>query len=780
MIQLNDLLRRSSQERRRMIQTSVYRMLVVIVTVVVIGEAPVYPTIQFDNFGSNICLKESDAKLILHNAEKVVGWSQQSILKSYGNNPSTEWFEKYTSGATVSQSGGTHQPSTYFVINNSNALTPLRPTDFNATIGQVYCPNHVIFRGGEVPVQGFIRLNNGFTILKNASAIFDTWVPIAGGIDLRETGTLILNSPMYLGSSFTFTSGGNIVGNGHSLFLGGDLTLAGTEGYRVIHIKDDLIIDGRGSIFSIEKGAQLFVDTNVSLTLRNMTLRTAVGSVATPAVKLGSLNSYLTLDNVVLALGDDYKLAGGSLFIDNDVAVTGSSAFIYSSPFRSHIAPHSTWYFDCGTTLSIAPITHTLNRTLEELNRPLENDFILMGDATSRLYLNGASLLATTTGLQLTTGTLLVDNKVRFDSHAQRQFVSISKTVPDATTGGFPYWAYWSPDGRFLAVANSSDQTIQIFAFNGFTCELVGQLPTGSDVDSINWSPDGRFIAVANYTAQQLEIFTFAGKGSLRLLGVAPTGGPVNDVTWSPDCRYVAVVNDDPVNTLQIFTFNGETIGLVGTVATQSAPYAVDWSPDGAYLVVANFLSNTGQAFLFMGDTNPLLILTIPTDDGPYDVAISPDGYYAAVACYGGLTVQVFSLVGQIGTSVSPGNTPSGVGWSPTGRYMAVPCDFDNTLSVYQFDPGGTMQLMGVPIATGAGAKFGYFSPNGNHIAVVCSNDDLLQIFDVNYNAQEISQPWSNAINFGNAAKGPGYDLNVRMLSGARVLVTGQVQDDSA
>ena len=764
-----------------MIQTNVLRLLAAVVAIVCISGSSAYPTIIFDNFGSNICLKESDSKLILHNAAKVKGWEQQSIIKSYGNNPSTAWTESYASGVAIGQSDDDHKPSTYFVINNSNAIVPLLPTNFNATIGQRYLAGHVVFHGGEVPVQGFIRFNDGFTVRHNASATWDSWVPVRGGIDLRETGTLILHSPMYLGSGFTFTSGGNIVGNSSTIFMGGDLTLAATGGYRVIHIKNNLVIDGGGSVFNVGSRAQLFVDSNVSLTLRNLTLRTGPLSAATPAVKLGALTSHLTLDNVVFELGSDYRFGGGSLFINNDVMVTGTSAFIYSAPFRSYIASHSTWYFDYGTTLSIAPITHTLNRA-NVLNPSLENDFIVMHDVTSRLFLNGASLLSTTTGLRLTRGTLLLDNKVIMDSHAERQLVGLGKTVPDATTGQFPYWAYWSPDGRYLAVANSSDQNMQIFAFNGTALTLVGQLPTSSDVDSINWSPDGRFIAVANYTAQQLEIFTFSGKGALRRVGITPTTGPVNDVTWSPDCRYVGVVNDDPINTLQIFAFNGETINLVGTVATESAPYAVDWAPDGSYLVVVNYLSNSGQLFAFMGDADPVLVLQLPTDDGPYDVAVSPDGTYAAIACYGGLTVQVFNMAGQIGSSVSPGNTPSGVGWSPTGRYIAVPCDFDNTLSVYQFDPGGTMQLIGSSVACGAGAKFGYFSPDGNHIAVVASTDNLLQLFDVHYGdgIAETTQPWTNAINFGHAVKGPDYDLNVRMLSGARVLVTGQVCDDSA
>jgi WD40 repeat protein len=559
----------------------------------------------------------------------------------------------------------------------------------------------------------------------------------------------------------------------------GDLTLAATGGYRVLHVRNNLIIDGGGSVLDIGNRAQLFVDTNVSLTLRNMTIRNGPHSLATPAIKLGSLTSQLTLDNVNLELGADYKFTGGSLFIANDVVVTGTSAFIYASPYRSYIAPFGTWYFDYGTTLSVAPVTFTLDRSyvLDPLHL---NDFISMPDATARLFLNGASLMTTTTGLRLKQGTLLLDNKVSFNSQAERQLVGLSKIVPDALVAGFPYALAWSPDGRYIAVVNYSAANLQVFSFNGMTLTLVGTIATSGDVDSVEWSPDNRFIAVADYMAQVLEIYSFAGQGALSLVGVAPTAGPLNDVAWSPDCRYVAVVNDNPVNTLQIFAFNGQTINLVGSVATDLAPSAADWTPDGGYIVVVNYQSNTGQIFVVTDPTNPFLYVDVPTDANPYDIHVSPDGLYAAIACYGALTLQIFSPSGEVGSPITVGNTPSGVGWSPTGRYIAVPCNFDNTLSVYRFDPGGTAQLIGVPIATGSGPFAGYWSPDGNAVAVVCSNDNLLQIFTANYGSNTGIQAWSNAINFGDGANGSAYDLNVRMLSGARVLITGQVCDDSA
>ena len=157
----------------------------------------------------------------------------------------------------------------------SNALLPLRPTDLNGTVGLVYKAKNFVFHQGEQLVRGFLRFNDGFTILQNASAVFDTWVTVSGSIDLRETGSLVLNGSLNLGSAFTFTSGGNILGCGHAIIMGGDLTLADTGFVRVLHVRNDLILDGQGKTFIVGDRAQLFVDSNVSLTLRHMTLRTS-------------------------------------------------------------------------------------------------------------------------------------------------------------------------------------------------------------------------------------------------------------------------------------------------------------------------------------------------------------------------------------------------------------------------------------------------------------------------------------------------------------------------
>ena len=231
-----------------------------------------------------------------------------------------------------------------------------------------YHPLHHVFHnnGNAWSIRGWVRFNDGFTVMPLGSVIMDTLVTVSGGFDLRDTGTLILNNDLYLAHNVTLTNGGNIkgqassTGQANTIFMGGDLTLASTTYARTLHITGDwsnsgtsgnLIIDGCGHTLNIGDRAQIFVDQNVTLTLRNMTIKTGALSLNNPAIQLASHGSKLALDNVMFDLGADFHFMQGQLFVHNEVAVTGTSAFVYQSPRPSYITSGATWSFEQGHNL---------------------------------------------------------------------------------------------------------------------------------------------------------------------------------------------------------------------------------------------------------------------------------------------------------------------------------------------------------------------------------------------------------------------------------------------
>ncbi len=104
----------------------------------------------------------------------------------------------------------------------------------------------------------------------------------------------------------------------------------------------------------------------------------------------------------------EYTFSWGHIDVSSKTLdVGGTGTFVYESGEDLEIWYYSTLKLDKGITFSYAPITS---------NR----DGIYMYDETSELYLNGASLRSTTTGLRLTSGTLVIDHKNYFFNEDNR------------------------------------------------------------------------------------------------------------------------------------------------------------------------------------------------------------------------------------------------------------------------------------------------------------------------------------------------------------------------
>ncbi len=78
-------------------------------------------SITFNNLASTIVIKKTDSKLVLQKADEVVGWSEFSITKKFGNDGASSWTGNYYDGVVISQEGS-EDPTTQLIISNSNAL----------------------------------------------------------------------------------------------------------------------------------------------------------------------------------------------------------------------------------------------------------------------------------------------------------------------------------------------------------------------------------------------------------------------------------------------------------------------------------------------------------------------------------------------------------------------------------------------------------------------------------------------------------------------------------
>jgi WD40 repeat protein len=645
-------------------------------------------------------------------------------------------------------------------------------------------------------ISGFVGLTNGFYV--TTTGYWDNYLPLSGELKLRHANSLDLRSDLILTSSTWLTIGSSpydiafFRGNGGSIVLNGPLTIPAN---RTLHIASDTIINGQDNQLLVDANAQIFVDDNVTLTLRNLVLKDRQHALTVPPVRLASHRSKLALDNVVLAPGRDFLFQQGQFFVHNDVQFTGTSAFIYQSPVPSWITSGSCLYFDKGTTFSVAPATftdapYTLKNTYTDCN------FIKMADKNSQLYLNGCSLMTTYTGLRLTQGTVTCDNQVNFDSKATNSLDSYATLYASKTDIGTYIWPIAiSPDGQFIAVGRSNTgANLSVYKRSGTSLTLVGlAVTTGVNIETLDWSQDGRFIAVGGVTGKGFAVYSFNGSSTPTIVGSTVTTDGVTGVHWSPDGKYIAVACYDE-KYVRIYSFDG--IGKPTLVYTSSSigvnGTSVDWSRDGKFIAFTSW--DNIYIFRFNGSTLTQIGNYIDPDFGGIrSVRWSPDNRFISVASGDNLSVNaaIYRFDGTstptiVGASIKAARSAMTNRWSPDGRYIAYGGTITNattgTVQIYQFD-GISRPRKITPIITNSGASMSgiEWSPDSNFIIAGKNNTSTTEgiyVYRIGYINTKQTQSLRNSIVFGDSVKGAAYDVDVNILNGAEIKLTGTMYYD--
>ena len=322
-------------------------------------------TIDFASRSSTIVLRP-DTQITYNNSFDM--WDQQSIVR-YGGYDRPISFYAGTSPLAYSET------PTELIINNSTAI-----------VGEA--EHFKVENGGKLAVWGEITGNTSIVGLGFLNS----------PINLNGSTLNLLSGDLIFSSDTTIASNGYFHLNSYAMVLGGDLTIPNEV---VITVTSSGIIDGKGHRLIFEGDAQLLLDTNVSLTLRNVVLA-GIKDCGSQKTSLGSKRdwrSQLILQNAELQLARDYTFSQGQLYSYEDVVISGSNQFNYTTTNAFFVTPNSTLYLDLDTSFSYGPSINT------------DKDLIKMTDRTSRLYLNGCTLKSTCTGLQLTKGTLVIDHK---------------------------------------------------------------------------------------------------------------------------------------------------------------------------------------------------------------------------------------------------------------------------------------------------------------------------------------------------------------------------------
>jgi WD40 repeat protein len=170
---------------------------------------------------------------------------------------------------------------------------------------------------------------------------------------------------------------------------------------RPLRFKGNCTINGLGNTLYMDTGSELRVDPGASVLFENLTIDNIQGTNIRCFDSLGTI----TLSNVQWQQESTFTFTQGRFIFENDVVISGSQIFSYQSAQQSIIDQFCTLLLDTGMTFSYAPSSNARN-------------LLAMVDVTSQLYLRGATLRSTTTGLQLTKGTLIIEDRCEVQSAA--------------------------------------------------------------------------------------------------------------------------------------------------------------------------------------------------------------------------------------------------------------------------------------------------------------------------------------------------------------------------
>jgi TolB protein len=246
---------------------------------------------------------------------------------------------------------------------------------------------------------------------------------------------------------------------------------------------------------------------------------------------------------------------------------------------------------------------------------------------------------------------------------------------------GQKYAPAWSPDGRTLAYAVSSNGQLDVWLYDATTARATPAIQDPQDAGGPAWSADGKWLAFARATRSSRLFVGEPGDPGRRQL----THGPANDYGPfpSPDGRWIAFQRRSPPGTAGADTpalcvmpaAGGDVVQLdLGGLSLPGKGSELAWSWDSEHIAFSAREATTSlDVHRIRRDGTGLLRVTIEAGD-EIDPRWSPDGRRIAYTRVGGGETRVAVVPSTGGASrviSDEGVVSEGSAWSPDGRELA-------------------------------------------------------------------------------------------------------------
>jgi hypothetical protein len=196
-----------------------------------------------------------------------------------------------------------------------------------------------------------------------------------------------------------------VIGAGSSFIFGDDCRVELVEPQtlsRTWSFAGQSLLDGHNNSITLGTGNNFLSSLiSSSLTIANANLL----NVRDNNIRAANNNAAIIFNNAQIYLSSDFTYSIGSMVINNDVTLRGTSIFNYSTIMGLTIASQSKLTIDQGCTFNYAPAGNFRN-------------LLSFTDSSATLFFNNGSLVATATGPRLINGTLLIDGVMNIQSSA--------------------------------------------------------------------------------------------------------------------------------------------------------------------------------------------------------------------------------------------------------------------------------------------------------------------------------------------------------------------------